>query len=48
VLRYGQRAALDPASPVYVPISLEASLWRFLTGFARNCTTRRRRGGMVT
>ncbi|MEU7818037.1 FAD-dependent oxidoreductase [Pseudonocardia sp. NPDC049154] len=47
VLRYGVRAALDPASPVYVPISLEASLWRFLTGFARNCTTRRWRRGMV-
>ncbi|WP_433502703.1 NAD(P)/FAD-dependent oxidoreductase [Pseudonocardia halophobica] len=47
VLRYGLRAALDPASPVYVPISLEASLWRFLTGFARNCTTRRWRRGMV-
>lgn len=47
VLRYGMRAALDPASPVYVPISLEASLWRFLTGFARNCTTRRWRRGMV-
>jgi D-amino-acid dehydrogenase len=47
VLRHGVRAALDPASPVYVPISLEASLWRFLTGFARNCTTRRWRRGMV-
>jgi D-amino-acid dehydrogenase len=47
VLRYGLRAALDPASPVFVPISLEASLWRFLTGFARNCTTRRWRRGMI-
>lgn len=47
VLRYGIRAALDPASPVYVPISLEASLWRFLAGFARNCTTRRWRRGMA-
>lgn len=47
VLRYGMRAALDPASPVYVPISLEASLWRFLAGFARNCTTRRWRRGMA-
>ncbi|GAA4707154.1 FAD-dependent oxidoreductase [Pseudonocardia yuanmonensis] len=47
VLRYGMRAALDPASPVYVPISLEASLWRFLAGFARNCTTHRWRRGMA-
>jgi D-amino-acid dehydrogenase len=47
VLRYGMRAALDPASPVYVPISLEASLWRFLTGFARHCTIRRWRRGMI-
>lgn len=47
VLRYGMRAALDPASPVYLPISLDASLWRFLTGFARNCTTRRWRRGMA-
>ncbi|ODU04382.1 MAG: amino acid dehydrogenase [Pseudonocardia sp. SCN 72-86] len=48
VLRYGVRAALDPASPVYVPIGLEASLWRFLAGFARNCTTRRWRRGMIS
>ncbi|MCF7548623.1 FAD-binding oxidoreductase [Pseudonocardia sp. WMMC193] len=47
VLRYGMRAALDPTSPVYVPITLEASLWRFLAGFARHCTTRRWRRGMV-
>lgn len=47
VLRYGVRAALDPASPVYVPIALEAGLWRFLAGFARHCTTRRWRRGMA-
>jgi D-amino-acid dehydrogenase len=47
VLRYGMRAALDPSSPVYVPVSLEASLWRFLAGFARNCTATRWRRGMV-
>lgn len=47
VLRYGMRAAFDPASPVYVPMSLEASLWRFLAGFARNCTADRWRRGMA-
>lgn len=47
VLRYGLRAALDPGSPVYVPVSLRANLWRFLAGFARHCTTRRWRAGMA-
>ncbi|TCK26310.1 NAD(P)/FAD-dependent oxidoreductase [Pseudonocardia endophytica] len=48
VLRYGLRAVLDPGSPVYVPISLRANLWRFLVGFARHCTTRRWRSAMGT
>ncbi|WP_214401112.1 NAD(P)/FAD-dependent oxidoreductase [Pseudonocardia lacus] len=41
VLGYGMRAVLDPASPVYVPISARPALWRFLTGFARHCTPAR-------
>lgn len=41
VLRYGAKAVLSPASPVYVPPSADASLVRFLWGFARNSTASR-------
>src|SRR5699024_1820903 len=41
VLRYGVKAVLSPASPVYVPPSADASLVRFLLGFARNSTASR-------
>ncbi|WP_350277882.1 FAD-dependent oxidoreductase [Kribbella sp. HUAS MG21] len=41
VLRFGLRALLSPASPVYVPPSLDLGLWRFLVQFARNCTATR-------
>jgi D-amino-acid dehydrogenase len=41
VLGYGMRAVLDPSSPVYVPITARPGLWRFLAGFARNCTPAR-------
>lgn len=41
VLRYGLGALLRPSSPVYVPPRADPALWRFLAGFARNCTTRR-------
>lgn len=40
VLRYGLRTALQPSSPVYVPPQPDPSLWRFLAGFTRHCTTR--------
>ncbi|KEI43782.1 NAD(P)/FAD-dependent oxidoreductase [Saccharopolyspora rectivirgula] len=38
VLRYGLRSLLDPNSPLYVPLSVAPNLWRFLAGFARQCT----------
>jgi D-amino-acid dehydrogenase len=41
VLKYGMGALLDPASPVYVPPTLDPRLLRFLAQFARNCTPRR-------
>ncbi|AOW93271.1 amino acid dehydrogenase [Rhodococcus sp. WMMA185] len=41
VLRYGLRAMLKPSSPVYVPLTADAHLIRFLVGFARHCTTSR-------
>lgn len=41
VLRYGAKAVLSPASPVYVPPSADATLVRFLWGFARNSTASR-------
>lgn len=48
VLRYGVRAVLDPSSPVYVPISPNVNLWRFLAGFIRHCTGQRWRRAMDT
>lgn len=47
VLRYGLRSALTPTSPVYVPPRLDPSLWRFLAGFARNCSHTRWQRGMT-
>ena len=41
VLRYGVRTALKPSSPVYIPPRIDPQLWRFLTGFARHCTSAR-------
>jgi D-amino-acid dehydrogenase len=41
VLRYGVRAVLSPSSPVYVPVSTNRNLLRFLTRFARNSTNAR-------
>jgi D-amino-acid dehydrogenase len=41
VLRYGLRAVLSPASPVYVPPAPDPRLLAFLAGFARHCTMRR-------
>jgi D-amino-acid dehydrogenase len=41
VLKYGLRALLRPSSPVYVPLSANPRLLRFLLQFARNCTPSR-------
>jgi D-amino-acid dehydrogenase len=41
ILSTGIRAALRPSSPVYVPPTVDPRLWRFLIGFARNCTPAR-------
>ncbi|MEV7228249.1 FAD-dependent oxidoreductase [Polymorphospora sp. NPDC051019] len=41
VLRYGLRALLSPASPVYVPPRADPHLLRFLAGFARHSTAGR-------
>ena len=46
VLEYGIRAVLSPASPVYVPPTLQPSLVRFALAFARNSTSRRWRRSM--
>lgn len=37
-LRYGVRALLSPSSPVYVPLTADRKLLRFLAGFARHST----------
>lgn len=41
VLSYGVKAVFDPASPVYVPVTTDVRLLRFLATFARNSTMRR-------
>ncbi len=46
VLRYGARAVLSPASPVYVPLRADPRLLRFLAGFVRNSTAGRWRVAM--
>lgn len=38
VLKYGLKAVLDPNSPLYVPLTPDVHLARFLLGFARRCT----------
>lgn len=46
VLKYGIRAVISPASPVYVPISTNRRLLSFLVRFARNSTMPRWRQAM--
>lgn len=41
VLSYGIQAVISPASPVYVPVTGDPRLLRFLATFARNSTMRR-------
>ena len=41
VLRYGLRSVLNPASALYVPLTLDPQLWRFLAGFVGHSTVRR-------
>ncbi|HXD28636.1 MAG TPA: FAD-binding oxidoreductase [Arthrobacter sp.] len=38
VLTYGLKAMFNPGSPLYIPPTTDASLLRFLAGFARHCT----------
>ncbi|MDN5755429.1 MAG: FAD-binding oxidoreductase, partial [Micrococcaceae bacterium] len=38
VFATGAKAMLDPASPLYIPLTTDPSLIRFLAGFARHCT----------
>ncbi|RKN27121.1 NAD(P)/FAD-dependent oxidoreductase [Micromonospora musae] len=47
VLRYGLRALLSPASPVYVPPRADPRLLRFLTSFARHSTQSKWRAAMA-
>lgn len=47
VLGYGIKAMLDPASPLYIPLSTDPSLLKFLIGFARNCTPGKWRAAMT-
>ncbi len=41
VLSYGIKAVISPSSPVYVPVSADPRLLRFLAMFTRNSTMRR-------
>lgn len=40
VLKYGLKALLDPASPLYIPFTPDPGLAMFLLGFAKRCTLR--------
>lgn len=46
VLTYGLKAMFDPMSPLYIPLTMDRQLLRFLTGFARHCTPRKWRQAM--
>ncbi len=48
MLRYGIKALLDPDSPLYVPVTADAGLLRFLTGLARRCTMPQWRRAMAS
>ncbi len=41
VLSYGIKAVISPASPVYVPVTTDPRLLKFLASFTRNSTMRR-------
>lgn len=47
VLTYGLKAILDPASPLYIPLSTDPQLLKFLLGFARHCTPGKWRAAMA-
>lgn len=47
VLTTGLKAMFDPASPLYIPVSTDPSLLKFLLGFARNCTPGKWRAAMA-
>ncbi|AIY02702.1 D-amino-acid dehydrogenase [Arthrobacter sp. PAMC 25486] len=47
VLTTGFKAMFDPASPLYIPVSTDPSLLKFLLGFARNCTPGKWRAAMA-
>lgn len=47
VLTYGLKTMFDPASPLYIPLSVKPSLIRFLLGFARHCTPGKWREAMA-
>ena len=46
VLRYGVKAMLSASSPLYVPLTANPRLLRFLASFARHCTPARWRAAM--
>lgn len=47
ILTGGIKAALSPSSPVYVPLTTNPRLLRFLVDFARHCTSARWRAAMT-
>ncbi len=46
VLRYGLKSLVRPEAPLYVPLSWDPSLARFLTKFAMHCTLKQCRRAM--
>ena len=47
ILAGGIRATLKPSSPVYIPVSANPRLLRFLLDFARHCTSSKWRAAMA-
>ena len=48
IFRYGVKAMISPSSPVYVPLAANATLLRFLVGFARHSLPGAWRKNMTT
>lgn len=47
ILAYGLSAMIKPSAPLYIPLTMNLPLIRFLAGFARHCTPAKWRSAMA-